>query len=99
MIRQLATKRAQAAWTRAKQELDRTSALLKQDLVAVREWTFVLGPGTAGLNAILLGTLAQFLFPLPWLGKLDGRSKQAIELHYAGEDKLFVPVDRAANRR
>jgi hypothetical protein len=26
-------------------------------LVAVRDWTFVLGPGTAGLNALLLGTL------------------------------------------
>jgi hypothetical protein len=28
-----------------------------QALVAVRNWTFVLGPGMAGLNAILLGTL------------------------------------------
>jgi hypothetical protein len=28
-----------------------------QALVAVRDWTFVLGPGMAGLNAILLGTL------------------------------------------
>ena len=26
-------------------------------LVAVRDWTFVIGPGTAGLNALLLGTL------------------------------------------
>jgi hypothetical protein len=28
-----------------------------QALVAVRDWTFVLGPGMAGLNALLLGTL------------------------------------------
>jgi hypothetical protein len=28
-----------------------------QGLVAVRDWTFVIGPGTAGLNALLLGTL------------------------------------------
>jgi hypothetical protein len=28
-----------------------------QALVAVRNWTFVLGPGMAGFNAILLGTL------------------------------------------
>jgi hypothetical protein len=26
-------------------------------LVAVRDWTFVLGPGTAGLNALMIGTL------------------------------------------
>jgi hypothetical protein len=26
-------------------------------LVAVRDWTFLLGPGTAGVNALLLGTL------------------------------------------
>ena len=26
-------------------------------LVAIRDWTFVLGPGTAGVNALLLGTL------------------------------------------
>ena len=26
-------------------------------LVAVRDWTFVIGPGMAGLNALLLGTL------------------------------------------
>ena len=30
---------------------------VSQALVAVRNWTFVLGPGMAGLNAILLGTL------------------------------------------
>ena len=30
---------------------------VSQALVAVRDWTFVLGPGMAGLNAILLGTL------------------------------------------
>jgi hypothetical protein len=28
-----------------------------QGLVAVRDWTFLLGPGTAGVNAVLLGTL------------------------------------------
>ena len=28
-----------------------------QALVAVRDWTFILGPGMAGLNALLLGTL------------------------------------------
>ena len=28
-----------------------------QALVAVRDWTFVLGPGMAGLNALLIGTL------------------------------------------
>jgi hypothetical protein len=28
-----------------------------QGLVAVRDWTFILGPGTAGLNALMIGTL------------------------------------------
>jgi hypothetical protein len=28
-----------------------------QGLVAVRDWTFLLGPGTAGVNALLLGSL------------------------------------------
>jgi Domain of unknown function (DUF4386) len=28
-----------------------------QALVAVRDWTFLLGPGMAGINAVLLGTL------------------------------------------
>lgn len=36
-----------------------TAALVPvgQALVATRDWTFVLGPGMAGFNAILLGTL------------------------------------------
>jgi hypothetical protein len=36
-----------------------TAALLPvgQALVAVHDWTFILGPGMAGVNALLLGTL------------------------------------------
>jgi len=38
---------------------DESAALVPvgQALVAVRDWTFVLGPGMAGFNALLLGTL------------------------------------------
>lgn len=47
-----------------------------QALVAVREWTFVLGPGMAGVNALLLGTLMyrSRLVPraIPVLGLVGG---------------------------
>ena len=47
-----------------------------QGLVAVRDWTFVLGPGMAGLNALLLGTLMyrSRLVPrvIPALGLIGG---------------------------
>lgn len=36
---------------------DASLVAVGQGLVAVRDWTFVIGPGTAGLNALLLGTL------------------------------------------
>ena len=36
---------------------ERSLVAVGQGLVAVRDWTFVIGPGTAGLNALLLGTL------------------------------------------
>jgi hypothetical protein len=49
---------------------------VSQALVAVRNWTFVLGPGTAGLNALLLGTLMyrSRLVPraIPALGLIGG---------------------------
>ena len=35
----------------------RTLVTIGQALVAVRDWTFILGPGMASLNALLLGTL------------------------------------------
>jgi len=35
----------------------RTLVTMGQALVAVRDWTFILGPGMASLNALLLGTL------------------------------------------
>jgi hypothetical protein len=45
-------------------------------LVAVRDWTFVLGPGMAGLNALVLGTLMyrSRLVPriIPTLGLIGG---------------------------
>src|SRR4029078_892725 len=31
--------------------------ITQQALVAVKDWTFMIGPGMAGLNALLLGTL------------------------------------------
>jgi len=47
-----------------------------QSLVAVRDWTFVLGPGMAGLNALLFGTLLyrSRLVPraIPALGLIGG---------------------------
>jgi hypothetical protein len=47
-----------------------------QALVAIRNWTFVLGPGMAGLNAILLGTLMyrSGLIPraIPTIGVVGG---------------------------
>jgi len=47
-----------------------------QALVAVRDWTFVLGPGMAGFNAILLGTLMyrSRLIPrlIPTIGLVGG---------------------------
>src|SRR6478672_4206965 len=47
-----------------------------QALVAVRDWTFVLGPGMAGLNALLFGTLLyrSRLVPraIPALGLIGG---------------------------
>ena len=47
-----------------------------QALVAIRDWTFVLGPGTAGLNALLLGTLMyrSRLVPrlIPTIGLIGG---------------------------
>ncbi|HEY7133287.1 MAG TPA: DUF4386 domain-containing protein [Candidatus Limnocylindrales bacterium] len=45
-------------------------------LVAVRDWTFVLGPGMAGLNALLLGTLLYrsrlVPRPIPTIGLVGG---------------------------
>jgi hypothetical protein len=45
-------------------------------LVAVRDWTFMIGPGMAGLNALLLGTLMyrSRLVPriIPTLGLIGG---------------------------
>jgi hypothetical protein len=45
-------------------------------LVAVRDWTFVIGPGMAGLNALLLGTLLYTgrLIPrlIPAIGLIGG---------------------------
>jgi hypothetical protein len=55
-----------------------TAALVPvgQALVAVRDWTFVLGPGMAGLNAILLGTLLYrsrlIPRPIPTIGLIGG---------------------------
>ena len=47
-----------------------------QALIAVRDWTFVLGPGMAGFNAILLGTLMyrSRLVPrvIPTIGVIGG---------------------------
>src|SRR6185436_9522630 len=47
-----------------------------QALVAVRNWTFALGPGMAGINALLLGTLMyrSSLVPrlIPTIGLIGG---------------------------
>jgi Domain of unknown function (DUF4386) len=47
-----------------------------QGLVAIRDWTFVIGPGMAGFNALLLGTLMyrSRLVPrvIPVLGLIGG---------------------------
>jgi hypothetical protein len=47
-----------------------------QALVAIRDWTFVLGPGMAGFNALLLGTLLyrSGLVPrlIPTIGLIGG---------------------------
>src|SRR5262245_19146476 len=47
-----------------------------QALVAIRDWTFVLGPGMAGFNALLLGTLLyrSRLIPraIPTIGLVGG---------------------------
>src|SRR5262249_58897113 len=49
---------------------------VSQGLVAVRNWTFVLGPGMAGFNAILLGTLLYRAHlvprPIPVIGIVGG---------------------------
>lgn len=49
---------------------------VSQALVAVRDWTFVLGPGMAGFNALLIGTLMfrSRLIPraIPAIGLIGG---------------------------
>jgi hypothetical protein len=37
-----------------------------QALVAVHDWTFILGPGMAGVNALLLGSLMYRSGLVPW---------------------------------
>ena len=64
-------------------------------LVAVRDWTFVLGPGTAGLNAILLGTLMyrSGLVPrfIPTIGLIGG------PIYYASVIAILLGIIQAGS--
>jgi putative peptidoglycan lipid II flippase len=41
-------------------------------------------------GAILVGTLAQFLLPLPWLGKLDGRLQLVLDWRDPAVRRVFI---------
>src|SRR4029078_9864642 len=63
-----------------------------QALVAVKDWTFMIGPGMAGLNALLLGTLLyrSGLVPriIPTLGLIGA------PLYLSAPDRNDVRVQR-----